>query len=87
MSARKREREDKMLFIAIALCNVPGIGSVTVVLLAGLQIGQIFLAVLRRTPYAPVEDAHDRHRSVECSNGRAECDVIICLDELDVAFV
>ena len=59
----------------------------TVVLLSGLQIGQILLAVLRRAPHAPVEDAHDCDGSVESGNGRAERDVIIRLDELDVAFV
>lgn len=59
----------------------------TVVLLSGLQIGQILLAFLCFAPNAPIEDAHDSDRSVECGDGRPECDVIVGLDELDETFI
>ena len=58
-----------------------------VVFLAGLQIGQVFLTFLRLPPDAPVQDAHDGHRSVEGGDGRTKSDVIVCLDELDEAFI
>lgn len=58
----------------------------TVVLLSSLKIGQILLAIFRSAPDAPVEDAHDCHRSVERRNGRTECEIIVRLDKLDVAF-
>lgn len=67
--------------------NEPGIGAMAVVLLAGLQVGQVLLALLRLPPDPPVEDAHDRHGSVEGRNGRPERDVIVRLDELDEALV
>jgi hypothetical protein len=67
--------------------KVPGIRSVTVVLLAGLQVGQVLLTFLRLPPDAPVQDAHDRHRSIKGGDGRAKSDVIVCLDELDEAFI
>ena len=59
----------------------------TVVLLAGLQIGQVLLAFLRFAPDAPVEDAHDGDGRVEGGDGCAERDVIVGLDKLDEAFI
>lgn len=58
-----------------------------VVFLARLKVGQILLTFLRFSPNAPVQDAHDRHRSVESGDGCAEGDVIICFDELNEAFI
>lgn len=59
----------------------------TVVLLAGLEIGQVLLSLLSFAPDAPVEDAHDGDGRVEGGDGRAERDVIVCLDKLDEAFI
>jgi len=67
--------------------KVPGIGTVTVVLLAGLKVDQILLAVLRLAPHAPVQDAHDGDGPVEGGDGRAQRDVVVGLDELDEAFI
>ncbi len=59
----------------------------TVVLLAGLEIGQVLLAFLRFAPDAPVEDAHDGDGRVESGDGRPERNVIVGLDKLDEALV
>lgn len=59
----------------------------TVVLLAGLQVREVLLALLRLAPHPPIEDAHDRHGRIERRYCRAERDVIVRLDELDEAFI
>lgn len=66
---------------------VPGIAAFAAVLLARLQVRQIFLSLFRLPPYPPVEEAHDCDGHVEGGNRRAERDVMICLDELNVALV
>lgn len=43
------------------------------------------MSLLRLPPDSPVKDAHHRHGDVEGSYGRPERDVMVRLDELDVA--
>lgn len=54
-------------------------------MLAGLQVRQIFLTFLRLLPDPPVKDYHYHDRNIKRGDGRAEGDVVVRLDELDVA--
>lgn len=66
---------------------LPGIGSLARVFLPRLQVRQVLLSFFRFPPDTPVQDAHDCDRNVERSDGRPEGDVVVGLDELDVARV
>ena len=69
------------------LGEIPGIGSVAVVLLAGLQIGQVLLTLLCFPPHLPVEHAHNGDGSVKSRDGRPERDVFIGPEELDETLI
>ena len=65
--------------------KVPRIGPLAAVFLAGLEVGQVLLPLHRLLPDPVVEAAHDGDRDVEGRDGRPEGDVVVGLDELDVA--
>lgn len=45
------------------------------------------MPLLSLSPDAPVKKNHDGDWHIKGSNSRAECDVVVGLDKLDVAFI
>ena len=67
--------------------NSPGVTPLTGVLFPSLQIREILLPFLRLLPYPPVKNDHHSDGHVKRSDRCTKRDVMIRLDELNVAGV
>ncbi len=86
LSAPPHNRHD-IWGVECEFLGLPGIWASTRVFLARLELGEVPLPLLRLLPNLPVETEHDGDGDVEGGDGRAEGNVVIRLNELNVTLV